>query len=95
MNIENIKKNITTTKITFLVDIDKTIDINKNNKAYYYKIIGINLDQIKNFLYNIRDHDVILINPFVSVTCTLNNPILTLSRQFLVTNKSSPNIIYL
>ena len=92
-NLENFKKSLSTTDISFLVDIDKTIDIDKRGKAYYFRIFGLNMDQITNFIDNIRNNDVFLINPFITISRTLNDPTLNLSRQFLVTNNSNPKII--
>ena len=92
-NLENTKKYISTNNITFLMDIDKAIDIDKRGKAFYFKIFGLNLDQITNFISNIRDNDCILVNPFISVNCKLSDPYLNLSRQFLLTNNSSPNVV--
>ena len=51
------------------------------------------MDQIQNFIYNIKDNDVFLIYPFISVSCLHTDPYINLSRQFLVTNKSNPRII--
>ena len=93
INIKNITTNLSTKDISFLIDIDRNIEINKRNKAFYFKIFGLNLDQIQNFIYNIRDNDVLLIYPFISVSCKLSDPYLSLSRQFLITNKSNPTVI--
>jgi hypothetical protein len=31
-------KHLSTTKITFLIDVDRRIDVDKSEKFYYYKI---------------------------------------------------------
>jgi hypothetical protein len=93
-NIETIKQNVSTGYITFLVDIDKSIDIDKTSRAKYYRSFGIELDNIKNFIDNLDYNEVYLVNPLVSINCTYNEPYLNLSRQFLVSSKSSPFLIY-
>jgi len=92
-NLENIKKQLTTNEISFLVNIDRRINIDKNDKYYYYQISGINLASITNFILNIRNHDIVLVHPFISIKCRHNDPYLTLSRQFLLSNNSNSNLI--
>lgn len=87
------KRFISTTNITLLLDIDKTIDINKSAKAYYFKIFRIELDYLTNFINNLTENEVYLINPLISINCKLSDPYITLSRQFLVTSKSNPHLI--
>lgn len=94
MNLENIKHNLSTTQITFLVDINKSIDIDKSEKFSYFRINAINLAQITSFIINIRKDDIILIQPLISVNLRITDPYLTLSRFFLVTNMSNPGIVY-
>lgn len=48
MKLETIKKYLSTNDISFLVDFDKTIDIDKSSKAYYFKIFTIELNEISN-----------------------------------------------
>lgn len=93
MNIENIKNNLSVNQISFVFDTSKNVNIDKKGKAYYYKMFGLNLDSIKNFVYNIRDNDVILINAFISTNCRYDYPNINLSKQFLITNKSSPVLL--
>lgn len=90
----NIKKYISTERVTFLVDISKNIEVNKIGKSYYQKMFKINLDRIKIFINNIEDNKIYLINPFISVKCSIDTPYLNLSRQFLLTNKSHPELIF-
>lgn len=93
MNNTNLNKYISTDCITFLIDIDKVINIEKNGKYYYDKSFKIELENINNFLNNLEDDEVYLINPLISINCKYNDPYLTLSRQFLVTNQSKPKLI--
>nr|AWB36249.1 hypothetical protein [Lactarius sp. (in: basidiomycete fungi)] len=92
-NLNVIIKQLSSKNITFLVDIDRRINIDKSEKYYYYKIWGLNLDQIQNFICNIRNEDIFLIHPFISINCRIDDPYLTLSRQFLVSKYSNPDLI--
>jgi hypothetical protein len=92
--MNNIKQYISKNNITFLVDIDKSINVNKFGKSYYQKFFRIDLDLIKNFINIIEDNKIFLVFPLISVSCRIDTPYLNLSRQFLITNKSNPNLIY-
>jgi len=92
MNLNEIINNISTRDISFVFEVNKKIDINKFDKPYYFEMFRIELDYITNFINNLRDNEVYLINPKISVNNT-TNPYLTLSSQFLVTNKSNPELI--
>jgi hypothetical protein len=93
-NLNNMKKYVTTNNISFLVDFDKTIDINKNGKSMYFKLFRINYQDIQNFLLNLDNFKLYMASPFISVNCKYEDPILVLSRPFLITNESNPKIIY-
>jgi hypothetical protein len=94
IKLENLKKYLSTNNISFLINLDKTINIDKSGKSYYYKIYRIELNEIKNFVLNLKENEVYIVNPIISINCKHNDPYLTLSRQFLITNKSNPNLIY-
>jgi hypothetical protein len=93
-NLDRIIKYLSTNNISFLIDFDKRIDIDKKGKAYYFKMFNINLDFIINFINHLDGNEVYLINPLISVNCKQNEPYLTLSRQFLLTNNSNPILVY-
>jgi len=65
MNISNIKKYISTNNITFLMDIDKTIEVNKYGKYQYQKFIYNDVDSIKDFILKLNDDKIFLIMPFI------------------------------
>jgi hypothetical protein len=94
MNINALKKFISTNNMTFLTDIDKSINVDKRGKAYYFKMFKIELDYITNFISNLEKNEIYLINPIISVNAHSSDPYLTLSRQFLLTDNSNPNLIY-
>lgn len=87
-------KNFSNDKITFLIDIDKSLHIDKTAKYKYYKMYGLNKIHIDNFISNIRSNDTFLIHPFVSINCFIDEPMLNLSRQFLVSYLSNPKLIH-
>lgn len=45
---------ISTNNISFLIDFEKRIDIDKSDKAYYLKIFRVDLDLIANFILKRR-----------------------------------------
>jgi len=86
-------KYLTTIDITFLIDIDKAINIDKTGKTNYFKCYLINTDAIANFINNLIDNEIYLVNPLISINSKYSDPYLTLSRQFLVSNQSNPYLI--
>jgi hypothetical protein len=88
------KRQLSVNTISFLIDIGKGINIDKSNKYRYFQIKGLNLEQITNFIFNIKDQDVFLIDPFISKNCRHSDPYLSLSRQFLITKDSNPKLIW-
>jgi hypothetical protein len=93
-NLNNMKKYITTSNITFLSDLDRTVDINKDGKSMYFKLFRINYHEIQNFILNLDNIKIYMANPFITINCNYEDPILVLSRPFLITNESNPKIIY-
>jgi hypothetical protein len=86
--------NLTTKNISFLNDIDPAINIDYSEKTYYYKMFRIELDDICNFIGNLKDNEIYLIDPVISMNYKITDPYITLSMQFLVTNNSNPILIY-
>jgi hypothetical protein len=93
INLNTIKKNISTGNISFLIDVDRSINIDKSGKNYHFTIFQVNIDLITNFIINLEDDKIYLIIPLISINRRYNDPYLTLSRQFLISNKSDPNLI--
>jgi len=94
IDLKIIKKYLSSKSITFLVDFDKTINIDKSGRYYYHKIFMGSSDGITNFLHNLKDDEIYLVNPLISIKCRYDAPFLTLSRQFLVSNESKPALIH-
>jgi hypothetical protein len=84
IKLETVKRFISTNDISFLRDLDKTIDVDKKGKAYYFKMYGINKEEIDNFILNLDDDKIYLVNPLVSRHAKYSDPYINLSRQFLV-----------
>jgi hypothetical protein len=94
IDINKMKKYISTNDISFLVNFDRTINIDKNGKCDFYRMFKIDREHIKQFILNLEDNKIYMINPFISINCRLFDPYLNLSRQFLVTNQSNHEIIH-
>jgi hypothetical protein len=94
INLNTIKKYISTDKISFLIDFDKTINIDKSGKTHYFSIFQMNLDLINNFILNLQKDKIYLIQPMISINRRIDDPYLTLSRQFLITNESNCFIVH-
>lgn len=84
--------NISIKRITFLEQVPKNIEVIKN-RSFYFKSFLIQHEIISQFIYTIPEDIVLLINPFISKYDNSSDPYLTLSKQFLVTNKSNPSLI--
>lgn len=85
--------NISTKSITFLENIPKNIDVIKTEKSFYFKSFLIQHETISRFICGLPENQVFLINPFISRYDLSSDPYLTLSKQFLIYNKSNPNLI--
>lgn len=90
----NFKKKLTTKQIDFISNIPKEILIDKKGRALYFRMFGLEINKISNFIYNIKDDDVLLIIPFITVSNTIKDPYISLSSQFLICNNSDPILVY-
>lgn len=93
INLNTIKRYLSTNDISFLIDFDKTIDIDKSGKAYYARMFRIELELITKFIDELNVNEIYLVNPMISISCRYNEPYLTFSRQFLISNQSNPILI--
>jgi hypothetical protein len=55
---------------------------------------GLEINRISNFICNIKDGEVLLIIPFITISNTIKDPYICLSSQFLLCNNSDPILIY-
>jgi hypothetical protein len=90
----NIIKNFSTKQIDFISNIPREILIDKKGRSLYFRMFGLEINKISNFIYNIRDDDVLLIIPFITVSNNIKDPYISLSSQFLICNNSDPILIY-
>ena len=93
MNFDTFMRSISKSKITFLIDLDKTINVNKEGKSRFHKMFLLEFDYIKDFIMGLDDQ-VYMITPFVSTNCRLDLPYVNVSRQFLVTRDSNFTLIH-
>lgn len=80
-------------KITLLKDVSKNIIIYKKGEYKYFQIPLIQFEGITNFLLNLDNDKIFILIPFISPYCNLNDPILVLSKQLLITKNSKPRIV--
>jgi hypothetical protein len=92
--IENLIENLTKKPVDFLSNIPKEIIIDKRGQAFNFRMFGLEINKISNFIYNIPDEKVLLIIPFITVTNTIKDPYICLSSQFLVSNNSDAVLLY-
>jgi hypothetical protein len=85
--------NLTIKNITFLSDINKSYYVDKTEKYYYFRLNNLDVDNINNFIINIKDNQSYLIFPFITTTQNPDDPYLRLSNQFLINNQSNANLI--
>lgn len=89
----NILKFLTFTDITFLIDVDKALNVDKSGKASHFKMINLDDRKIKHFLDTLQLNHPYLINAMISINCRISDPYINLSRQFLITRESNLDVI--
>lgn len=85
---------ISTKDITFLKDVDTKINIIKNGQFKHFKLYGCDLDQVKNFLFNLDSNKIYTLIPFISINAKIEDPLIILSRQILISRNSDPTLLY-
>jgi hypothetical protein len=86
-------KNLTQTHISFLSTINRNFEVDKSEKYQYWNLYKIELKNWAYFISKIKEDEIILVFPFITTTERPTDPYLRLSDQFLVTNKSNPELI--
>jgi hypothetical protein len=92
--VTQLKKYISINNITFLNNFDKSIDININGKSMFIKMSEITPENIENFILSLDFKHIYVVNPFISIKCKYDDPIIGLSRGFLISNCSNSELIY-
>lgn len=93
-NLSILKQNLSRKTVDFLSNIPSEIFIDKKGRALYFRMPGLDINSISNFIYNIEKDDVILINPFLTANNNIKDPYICISRQFLLCHYSDPILIY-
>jgi hypothetical protein len=76
--------------ITLLRDLDNKIVINKNGEFKHFSNFNFDIDNTRNFIYNLDSDKIYTVIPFVSVNNNINEPYTILSKQILITKYSNP-----
>jgi hypothetical protein len=92
--MNNICNIFTQEYVTLMKDIENTVEIKAYDRFKYFNIWMLEINLIRLFLYNLDDESIYTIIPFVTISCKLKDPILILSKQFLVTRNSNSVTIY-
>jgi hypothetical protein len=80
-------------KVIFVDMIPKNININKTDKSFYFKSFLINNETITKFISGLPKNEIFLVSPFISRYDLSSDPCLLLSKQFLITSETNPNLI--
>jgi hypothetical protein len=92
MNTINLN-NFSRENITFLKDVNKSINFSLKGEFKYSIIKDFDIRYLNSFIDNLTQDSVYTVIPFVSTTCVIGHPFITLSRQFLVTKDSNPTLL--
>jgi hypothetical protein len=85
--------NISRYDITFLKDVNKSINFSLKREFKYRTIGRPDSKDISDFILSLEPNYVFTVIPIVSATCIVNDPKLVLSRQILLTNCSNNSIV--
>nr|YP_009498199.1 hypothetical protein [Lactarius deliciosus]AWX52985.1 hypothetical protein [Lactarius deliciosus] len=86
-------KNTSNNEITLLKDINKLVKTEKNGKFQYFYISYFQINLIREFILNLDSNSFYTLIPMLSIYGKDEEPYLILSKQILITNYSSPEII--
>nr|AWX52928.1 hypothetical protein [Lactarius sp. (in: basidiomycete fungi)] len=92
--MQNLCNVISKKEITFLKDVDNYINVKPISRFRYFNIWALENSRIREFLYSLDELSIYTVIPFITVSSKLDDPILILSRQILVTMNSDPLIIH-
>lgn len=94
MNISSLLEYVSTEKVNFLIDLDKTINADKTGKCLHYQMFRLDNFHINNFLSNLDPEKLFIVMPLISINCKIDKPYLTLSRQILCSSQSDSKTIF-
>lgn len=87
-------KLISTKEITLLKHIDPLITINKFGKFRHFCTPKMELINITNFISKLDDKTFYTVIPIITMSGKTDDPYIILSKQILITKKSSPQVIH-
>ena len=85
---------ISTKEITLLKYIDTSVKINKQGQFKHFYIPNMEFIGISKFISRLDEDSIYIIIPMITMYAKDNDPIIILSKQFLVSNNSSPRLIH-
>jgi hypothetical protein len=91
---ENILKVFSSTQISLLSDVNKTINVNTYGEFKYFNIFRCNVRDIENFVLNLDSSKIYTVIPILSINKSFDDPYIILSKQLLITKYSSPLIVH-
>lgn len=91
---QNILKVFSSVKISYLFEVNKTININKYGEFKYFNIFRANITDIENFILNLDALKVYTVIPLMSINKSIDDPYITLSKQILISKYSNPSIVH-
>jgi hypothetical protein len=84
-----ILNNISPDRITLLTDVNKLINFDFKGEFKYTSIKNFDNSILAAFIDNLPNDSLFTISPFVTTSCLIDEPLIVLSRQPLVTNQSN------
>lgn len=84
---------ISTKDITLMKDLNDFFSVSPRGKYKYFSTYSYDLQHLYDFLQLLDEDSIYIVIPFISKDGRLNDPSLFLSRQILVTESSSIDVI--
>jgi hypothetical protein len=84
---------ISTKDISLMKDLNDFFSVSPRGKYKYFSTYSYDLQHLYDFLQLLDEDNFYIVIPFISKDGRLNDPSLILSRQFLVTESSSIDVI--
>jgi hypothetical protein len=91
--IKELLKKTSNTKITFLKDINRSIQINKIGKFKYHYIPNFESFGIWDFISKLNSNQIYTVIPILSMDGQNDDPYIILSKQMLLNHYSDPKLI--
>lgn len=66
-NLNNLKTNLCTKQIDFLSNVSKEIKLDKKGKNLYFRMFGLEINRLSNFIYGIPENKAAGVNLYNSL----------------------------